>query len=175
MELMLLRLFEREVERHCRYLLVAAHAMQNALAAQDVGGFFMAAQTFVTAGANISKALWGSGGSRTEHRAPLRRSLGVDDNSCLRPTRFRNHLEHYDERLETWWKTSANHNIAEDNIMPAGAIVGIEPSETFRGFDPTTGELTFWGERLSVPTIVAEAKRIHAIAAVEAAKPHWEP
>ncbi len=67
-------------------------------------------QGFLTAVANISKALWGPKGKRAQERAPLRATLKVDEASPLKPTSMRNNFDHFDDRLDTWWRTSVNHN-----------------------------------------------------------------
>ncbi len=85
---------------------------------------------------------------------------------------MRNHFEHYDERLDDWWKTSEAHNHADMNI---GTITGLDPKDSFRALDPKTMEAIFWGERFDLRSIVAEAERILPIATAEASKPHWGP
>ena len=57
----------------------------------------------LNAGANISKAFWGSGGKLAVERKPLRDSIGIDDKSPLRAVTMRNNFEHFDERIDRWW------------------------------------------------------------------------
>ncbi len=51
----------------------------------------------LNARANISKALWGSGGRLASERAELRASIDVSDDSPLRYVGMRNKFEHFDE------------------------------------------------------------------------------
>jgi hypothetical protein len=44
---------------------------------------FCAIQSLLSSQANISKALWGEGGSKTKERAHLRASIDVDDSSLI--------------------------------------------------------------------------------------------
>jgi hypothetical protein len=175
MDLMLLRLFQREVERHCQYVLGSWREMRVSLAAGELPRFWWFTHGLLTASANISKALWGQRGKYTDERRELRESLAVSDESPLRPTTFRNHFEHFDERLDEWWHTSTNHNYMDDSVMPLGSVAGLHERDMFRIFDNQTGELRFWGDAYSIPAIIAEVQRLLPIAAMEAAKPHWQP
>lgn len=71
--------------------------------------FWFSMQSIIVASANVSKALWGSGRAQKKivaQRAPLRESLGIEDGSPFELRDLRNHLEHFDERLEEWLKKS---------------------------------------------------------------------
>jgi hypothetical protein len=120
-------------------------------------------QAFLSATANISKALWGQGGSLTAERRALRESLGVDDLSPLRHTSMRNNFDHFDERLDEWWRESAQHLYVDLNFG-AFANAYTEQRDVFRNYDPATGELTFWGERYDLPAVAAEIRRIMPLA-----------
>jgi hypothetical protein len=168
---MLFRTFQREVARNCQYILTSDADMQTALRSGDTARFWMAAQTLATAAANVSKAFWGLRGAREGERQPLRESFGVSDTSCLRPTTFRNHFEHFDQRLEEWWEKSTRHNFADENIGPIG---GADERDMLRNFDPRTGTLTFWGDTFSIPDITAEAELLLANGATELSKAPWE-
>jgi hypothetical protein len=89
---------------------------------------------------------------------------------------MRNHFEHYDERLDIWWRTSTNHIIVDMVVGPRGWVMdGVAESDMFRQFDPTTRDVIFWGEAFNIQRIVDEVQRLLPIAAPEAGKPHWEP
>jgi hypothetical protein len=180
MDTYLLRSFQGQVEFQCRAVVAAAQELDDALATMGQGdalgtvtAAYIAIQNLLTAAANLSKALWGSGGKHAAEREPLRRSINVGDDSPLRHVLMRNHFEHFDERLDKWWRESEHHNQVDMNL---GRVVFRDAAEidTFRNFDPSTGELTFWGEPFNTRAIVAEARRILPIVSTEAAKPHWE-
>ena len=102
----------------------------------------------------------------------------MTDASPLRVVDIRNDYEHFDERLERWWKTSTHHNYVGEMIGPRGSIGGSAISEDrdiLRWFDNATGDLIFWGNELNVPTVVKEVQGLLPIAEREANKPHWEP
>ena len=86
---------------------------------------------------------------------------------------MRNKFEHFDEKLDEWWRTSPRHNYLDTSVMPPRSVQGIDEKDMFRVLDPTTKELVFWGERFDVQAIVDEVCRVLPIAEFEAAKPHW--
>ena len=57
--------------------------------------------------------------------------------------------------------------------MTRKAIQGLADIERFRVYDPATGDLTFWGDDMSLLALLNEVRRIHPIVAAEAEKPHW--
>lgn len=178
MDIFLLRTFQRQVELQCKFVLTAAQELNKALAernsAQQV---FYALQNLLTASANISKALWGVKGNRdlTKQRKPLRDSIGIRDDSPLREVNMRNNFEHFDERLDKWWRKSKRHNIADLSVGPPSTFQGLEDIERFRMFDPSTTNMTFWGEEFNIQNIVNEVTRIFPTLQREASKPHWDP
>ena len=127
----------------------------------------------LNAGANISKAFWGSGGKFSAERKPLRDSIKIDDNSPLREVAMRNNFEHFDERLDRWWKESKRHSLVDFNL---GLLVhGIEDIDIFRNFDPKSKEVIFGGQRFNLQKLVDETQRILPLLEAEANKPPLEP
>jgi hypothetical protein len=177
MDLMLLRLFQGQIKFQCDCAMIATSDLESALTKNDVTATFSAIQALLGAAANISKALWGLRKTKSAlaARLPLRASLQVLDNSPLNPRTMRDNYEHFDERLDKWWKDSKHHNIADMHLMPRAAIQGFENIERFRAFDPQTGDLTFWGDDLNLNEIITEIRRIHPIVIEESNKPHWQP
>ncbi|WP_407146070.1 hypothetical protein [Bradyrhizobium sp. ORS 86] len=174
MELMLLRVFQTQTLRQCKYVLSSARELDAALKNRDIDRVFYALQNLLNAGANISKALWGQGGKLAEQRKPLRDSIGITDASPLKEVTMRNNFEHFDERLDRWWSKSANHNIADHLVGPPDIINGLLENEKFRHYDPTTTNVIFWGQEFNVRRIVEEINRVLPALELEASKPHWE-
>ena len=69
-------------------------------------------------------------------------------------------LEHIDERIETWWKTSPDRNYWHSYIGPAGAVGGLAPEDMFRAFDPDTSIVTFRGDTVVLNDVIAELERV---------------
>lgn len=185
METYLLRVFQAQVRLQCHGILKAAHTLQTTLVAYDAADpaqdafelfddVWIAIQNLLGAAANVQKALWGQGGSLAAQRAPLRASLDVADDSPLREVDMRNNFEHFDDRLDTWWKTSKRHNF-HDTLGPLDSVGGVDDIDLIRVYDPATTDLFFWGKRFNLGAIEAEAARVWGIARLEARKPHWDP
>lgn len=171
MDTHLLRVFQIQVIAQCRFMLRAADDINNALKVGDINGTFYAIQNCLNAAANIAKALWGQGGKFADQRKPLRDSIGIDDGSPLRQVLMRNNFEHFDERLDRWWKNSKRHNFSDFNIMPANAIAGIDEIDSFRNFDPKTTDLSFWGQQFNLQNLINEVRAILPRLEPEASKP----
>jgi hypothetical protein len=74
---------------------------------------------------------------------------------ALEDRSLRNHIEHFDERLDTWASSSRSFNFVDLNIMPIGAIQGIPQSEIFRQHDSQTNKFYFRGESFDIQSIGA--------------------
>jgi len=175
MDIMLLRTFQLQVARQCRYLLMSATEVNTALKEEGTPErVFYALQNLLNAGANISKALWGQSGKLAQTRKPLRDSIDVADDSPLQQVTMRNNFEHFDERLDRWWAESKNKNHCDMAIgQKDNFILGGDAIDMFRVFDPTTTNLTFWGQEFNLQTLVTEVQRILPKLEAEANKPHW--
>jgi hypothetical protein len=171
----LLRTFQRQIANQCYAALMAAQIAQDAMNRNDQDAFWASIQNCLTAVANISKAFWGQAGKFAKERKPLRDSLGVGNKSPLQQTSMRNNFEHFDERLDEWYTTSAQRNHIDYMIGPPNMIKGAADIDMFRVFDTTTGDVVFWGKRYPLNMIVQEIQRLHPLAVAEASKPHWDP
>ncbi len=174
METMILRIFQREVERQCRFALIAVQDLNKKLQTTEMDRIWYSVQAFLVAAGNISKLLWPRKPLLPQRGAELRASLFVDDDSPLKPRTFRNHFEHFDERLEKWATSSERHNFADSNVGPLGAIGGLEPGDFLRNFDITDFAVTFRGDVYHLQPLTNAIHNLWQKAAVEAKKPHWE-
>lgn len=161
MNVNLLRIFQYQVLFQSEAALSASHAFIVALEEIDgkdvdtvvTGDVWVAIQNLLSASGNISKALWGSGGRHAEARRTLRESLKVADDSPLREVVLRNHLEHYDERIDRWWETSKQHHYLDMAVLDLDTVY-IEDADAFRVLDPDTLQVIFWGERFDLPGLI---------------------
>jgi hypothetical protein len=87
----------------------------------------------------------------------------------LKSRTLRNHLEHYDERIDDWAEQTEGKRIADWNI---GAISDLrknlptfQPTEIMRHYDPDTKEFIFRGEVFNLQTLLADVDDIHDLAA----------
>jgi hypothetical protein len=136
---------------------------------------WFALQTILFSAANLSKLLWGGATDRNKRakqaaqRKPIRDALGVSDDSPLKPVDLRNSLEHFDDRIDDWAK--------KGNTIYAARTVGSAASAIqmpiFGNYNPETGIVRFWGDSMSVPEVVAEAKLLLPLARAEIKSPNY--
>jgi hypothetical protein len=174
MEKMILRIFQREVERQCRFALIAAQDLDLALRTRDMDRIWFSVQGFLLAAGNISKFLWPSTPILPERGDELKASLSVRDDSPLEPRSFRNHFEHFDERLEKWASSSKHRNFVDSNVGPPDMIKGIEPTDFLRNFDTTHFVVTFRGDIYELKPVIDAIQELWQKVKIEADKPHWE-
>jgi len=53
----------------------------------------------------------------------LRKLLSVNDSVAFKTRSPRNHLEHFDERLEHWYDSSSHHNVMDRVVIPETTFV----------------------------------------------------
>lgn len=148
--------FQMEVNRQCKFALTAVDDMDLGKEEEN-SRFWYSMQAFLSAAANVSKLLWGATQDIERERAPLRKSLEVSDNSPLRSRVFRNHFDHFDERLGSWFKDWSNAGLQGGSDTEVGDIDDLDISEfALRNFDTKTKTLIFRGEALPLaPLFVA--------------------
>jgi hypothetical protein len=169
----ILRIFQHEVERQCRFAIIAAHDLQISLKANGrdhMDRIWYSIQSFLIAAGNVSKLLWPSSPQIPERADELKKSLGVDENSPLAPRTFRNHFEHFDERLEQWALSSKRRNFVDSNVGPAGMISGIDPGDYLRNFDTGKNAVTYRGDEYSLQPMIDAIIELHKKALAEANK-----
>jgi hypothetical protein len=160
MDPLLLRVYQQQVLYQCEFLLLAARDINAGLQARQVTRVFYGVQNFLNAAANIAKALWGQGGRWAAERQDLRASLGIAEDSPLRSVTMRNNFEHFDDRLETWWRDSKHHNYVDLNIGSTSRVTVTDPVDRFRLFDPVTTDLYFWSQAFNLQALTNEVQRI---------------
>jgi hypothetical protein len=138
---------------------------------------FRSAHSFLTHCSNISKLLWPPKiqektkpkacecrecklcRSRfAQHRAlTLRKAIGLDGKKehVLQDRTLRDHLEHFDERLDKWQRTSKRRNYFQDCIgSPEIFFEGIDNGDMMRFLDPPTGDFVFQGKRYGLVSLM---------------------
>ena len=129
---------------------------------------FRSIHSFLTHASNVSRIFWPAPPRRNKAESEadytarslatrrvargvaLRSTTGLSDDNTLRNRTLRDHLEHFDDRLDAWESTSIRHNYVQDFIGPRSAIEGIDASDMMRWFDPTTNHLRFRGEEFDL-------------------------
>lgn len=154
-----------EVERQAKFALIAINDLNIALsptAGNDgVDRVWYSIQGLLVAAGNVSKLLWPSKKECAARGEELRALLDVENGSALEPRTFRNHFEHFDERLEAWASESRRKNFVDSNIGPAGMISGIDPADFLRNLDTASMSVTFRGDSYRLQHIADELVRLY--------------
>jgi len=139
-------LFLFELKRQSKFAIIAYSDIQQSLTSHDIDRIWYSIQSFLVAVGNISKILWGTDDAIRNRRTDLRQLLLIDDSSVLNSRRFRNHFEHFDERLEDWTNT-VKGSVVDSNVGPSGFISTPQGESSYlRNFDNQKFVLTFRGE-----------------------------
>jgi hypothetical protein len=122
------------------------------------------AQAMMTAVANVDKTLWLNRGGSEKAREPVRRVLGVDDDSAsMEQARdIRNYFDHYDKKINEWAKSSEGLKLS--GIGGPLKISGHSDKAQWQSYDPATDTLSFWDLSVALAPIAQEARRLIPIA-----------
>lgn len=155
-----LQAFIYEIQHQCKFSDLAFQDIVNALHEGSTDRVFFAAHSLLVAVGNISKLLWPTMESCKDRGRELRDLLQVSDASILKSRTFRNHFEHFDERLDKWANSSKRKNFVDSNIAPPGSISGLDTEDWMRNLDPISLTLTFHGDNYSISEIMEALKPI---------------
>src|SRR5262249_18859509 len=100
-------------------------------------------QSILVAAGNVSKILCASRASSAARGENLRMLLNVDDHNLLSYRKFRNHFEHYDERIEDWCKKNQSALYMDSSIDSFESGWGSKLANRHRVYNPSTQTLTF--------------------------------
>lgn len=185
METFVERIYLVELATQCENAVAAVHRMNSLLTSEHVivREFFREATDFLQHASAASRLLWppavrdNARRERAKTRGQhLRAALQVTDEHVLRNRRLRDHLEHYDERIDDWAETSANRIIVDNHLGPRTSISGsaVRDSDIMRLFDPSTNEFVFRGESFDVQELAngvvdIQARAVRRLADLERA------
>ncbi len=164
----LLKAFQLEVVNQCHFAIMAIKDLENAVkdmndvtrpAADGMTRIWYSIQAFLIAAGNLSKLLWPPTPGISERGPELRASLSVEDSSCLQPRIFRNHFEHYDQRLEKFFLSlePPNFSYIDRNVSPGGIrslASHVKEKSVLRHFDQEAWTLLFRGEPFDLKPLV---------------------
>ena len=124
--------------------------------------FFREAEHFIQHAAAISQLLWPSGSEAKKRAKYLRTELGITDDNILKNSALRNHIVHFDERLDTWANNSKGHNFVDQNI--GVMIIGLDQTNYLRNYNPQNYEYTFLNEVFNLKKIQSAIEEMyHAV------------
>lgn len=107
-------------------------------------------QSILVSSANVSKILWPS--KNCDRGKRLRNTLNISDDNILANRSFRNHFEHYDERIEERFKNYSYGSYIDLAMNPSlsGRLTGNDN----RGYNSFGNSLVFRGERLDLNEVL---------------------
>jgi len=117
-------------------------------------------QSILVAAGNVSKILWPQEKKYAVRGKRLRELLKVDDTNMLSDRSLRNHFEHYDDRIEKWFKGKSSAVYSDLAIDPLKSMRRNFPTNHHRAYDPLTQTLTFRGESFDLAAVLKELKEI---------------
>lgn len=166
-----------EAETQCQMAIGAVMALNNAMQAESTnedgtqdwekfkfiqGEIFRSVHSLLTHASNISRIFWPptGRGQKAETRGNrgkiLREKVGLpDEDHPLHKRTLRDHLEHFDERIDHWRETSIRKNYAQDLVGPKGMIQGLEETDMMRWYDPERKCFVFRGENFDIQELVS--------------------
>jgi hypothetical protein len=177
--------FLSELKKQCEFAMGGVSQINNALkgvqerdSTPEQSQFyhnevFRGLHSFLTHSSNVSRILWPPfpQKKKKETNADFKKRcqklprvvrsetikdyLGFDDGHILKERRLRDHLEHYDERLDDWGENSEHRNIVTDMIGDPRAISGIDEKDRMRTFNPNGAKYIFRGEEYDVQAIAS--------------------
>lgn len=114
-------------------------------------------QSILVSAANVSKILWPNKNRPRGKR--LRQMLKVEEDNVLSNRKFRNHFEHYDERIEEWFDNRLNGVYIDLAMNPS--LGGGFGGNGHRGYNSFDNSLIFRGERLDLNKVLTTLSEIH--------------
>ncbi|WP_126993664.1 hypothetical protein [Thermosipho globiformans] len=154
-------IFLTELERQCNFAGIALEHINMGVKAMNLEFVWYSIQSFLIATANISKILWPSSKRYKEKGEKLRKVLDISENFLIKSREFRNHFEHFDERIDEWIRKSKSHNFVDSNVGAINEIQGIEQEDIFRNFDHKKWELIFQGKTFNLAKAKKEIEEIY--------------
>jgi len=134
---------------------------------------FRTIHSLMTHASNVSKLFWPATPQRRSNESDtdfhsrcatmpkiarateLRNLLGLpEDGHALKSRKLRDHLEHFDERLDHWQTNSAKKNYFHDSIGSREHLAGFEDVDIMRWFDPAKKRMLFRGESFDIQELV---------------------
>ncbi len=125
---------------------------------------FQELQHIIQQAASISKYLWpirkGPQGLHKKRGRKLRQSLGVNDDSALKSRELRDHLEHFDEKLDIYLANNFVGEFVPQDVRAEFPFSEV-PLHIFKGFYINPRIFVLLGNHYELIPIVAELEKIH--------------
>lgn len=160
-------IYLRELARECANAFSAVERINALLDGDDMARneIFRELGDLLQHAAAASRLLWSPerkarAKARSEH---LRSAINVAFEHGLHNRDLRNHLEHYDDRLDQWVADSQNRIMIGALIGPRSVVTGdlVKDNEIMRHYDPETKHFVFRGERFDIQRLIDDLSDIY--------------
>ena len=138
----------------------AANAAGRLAESSDPTEVWSSIQSILVAAANVSKILWPARTPYKERGKQLRNLIGVDDHNLLSDRTFRNHFEHYDERVEEWFNGNDSAVYMDSRIDPIDRGLWSLPHQFHRSYNPISQVLSFRDESIDLAAVLTALAEI---------------
>ena len=138
----------------------AANAAGRLAESSDPIEVWSSIQSILVAAANVSKILWPTRKPYNQRGKQLRDLIGVDDHNLLSDRSFRNHFEHYDERIEDWFDGNDSAVYMDSKIEPFEPSPWSLPRLFHRSYNPLSQILSFRDESIDLAAVLAALAEI---------------
>ena len=153
----------REISTQCHF---AELAFKNIYPKAQLGtdAVFTSIHSFLSHCAMVSKMLMADDQVSVQEKKSIGDILEISNTSPIHNRKFRNHLEHYDERLKKWIQQyGPDVSIGTYNVGPKSMFA--VPGMIFvRHYDPVNYIFTFVNEDFDLRELFEEVERIKHIA-----------
>lgn len=129
----------------------ASERLQSAADDFDRIEIWCSIQSILVAAGNVSKLLWPNKQYKLRGEY-LRQLLNIEDDNILSDRKFRNHFEHYDERVEEWFNAQPNGAYIDLSMNPG--LRGFGANNDHRGYNSFNNTLIFRGEILDLNEVL---------------------
>lgn len=121
-------------------------------------------QNIINHSGALSRYFWPSRRTHDARGAYLRKVLQVSDNSPLKSRTVRDHLEHFDEKLDIYLESMAAGYVVPCYFGPTPASTGVS-QHYFRAYFVDTGTFEILGNQVVIEPLIVEVMRIHNLLA----------
>jgi hypothetical protein len=159
----------REILIQAEFGALAVSAMNDCVREPSPILFFREAQGFMSNAAAVSRILWPPTRSKAtamKRGERLRTALGVADTHVLRSRALRDHLEHFDERIDRWSQETIHGALIDLHVGPASLIGGaaVGRGDFLRVYEPDRNVFTFRGEEFDLRPLATGLEEVKGAA-----------
>lgn len=169
MDFVLETVYLHQVKQECLACYAAIAAFNLSIKRESTDDPFNHAMTFIHRAASVSRIFWppkNSFNKASNQRAQKRgkhlsASLGIHDNHSIRSRTLRDHLEHFDERLDEWAEQSVCKNIIHKLLGSKQEVLGLDDNDIILHYDPATKIFAFRGQPFNLTELANGIVDIH--------------